>query len=196
MQPHRYPLKSAQALPHFAKTLAYADSTISEKFQTMSTKGQFFSLAPEGLDDEIVLNFDGCVMPAFPKIPSNDGKYLISEITTLTFDLASVILQRAQRMKSPTLYLHEPYLKKDEPNTELSKALTAVGEHLFFMKPIRSVSAGELEDKIHNYSVTWHSLAILVDKKEPEPNLELLLSDAVLITVGAYKGESYLYWTT
>jgi hypothetical protein len=194
MEAQSYSLNISQVLPHFAETLAYVDSSWAEKFKNIATKGTFFSLASRGLKNEVVLEFDNSMLPPSPKIPSGDGKYLVSEIKNLKFNLASIILQHASSLKSPVLYLHEPYLKKDEPNTKLSKALTVVGDHLFFIKPLKMITPEELEDRIHNYSVTWHSLAILVDQKELETSIDSLLSHALLIAVGAYKGESHLYW--
>jgi len=189
-----YPLKPSDALSRFIETLAYADRDFAEAFRDQSMKGSFFSLAREGLTGETLLRFDASMMPPSPKIPAGHGEYLVSEVKCLNFDMATIILQRARVLKHPTLYLHEPYLKQNEPN-ELSKALTAVGDRLFFVKGLETVSAKELEDRIHNYSVAWHSLALLVDRKELEPTLDSLLSDAVLIAVGAYDGESHLYWT-
>jgi hypothetical protein len=195
MKSQSYPLTEAEAVKYFDKVLAYADAKFAEKFNKLAAKGDFFSLAPTRLDKATVVQFDSPVMPKAPQVPSGDGKYLVSEIKNLNADLAQLVLRRAQNLQHPTIYLHEPYLTKDEPNDELSKNLTAVENRLFFVQPLKSVSAEELQDKIHNYSVTWHSLLILVDQKNIEKSLNSLLSDAALIAVGAYKGESHLYWT-
>jgi hypothetical protein len=194
MKSRSYSLNSSNALSYFTETLAHVDREFSEAFRNEFVKGGFLSLAREGMTEEALLRFGSGLMPPSPKTPTADGKYLVSEVKTLVLDMAKIILERARELRNPTLYLHEPYLKQNEPNTELSQALTAVDGRLFFVQALESVTPEELEERIYNYSVPWHSLALLVDRKELEPDLSSLMSDAVLIAVGAYDGESHLYW--
>ena len=88
--------------------------------------------------------------------------------------------------------LHEPYLTLNDPS-EITRELTKIDSALYKLLLPTDVQNADLVREIGRFTVSWHALVILLKHQEPH-EITHIIQSAKLMAVGAYKGESYVYW--
>ena len=88
--------------------------------------------------------------------------------------------------------LHEPYLTLNDPS-EIARELTKIDSALYKQLLPADVQDADLVREIGRFTVSWHALVILLEHQEPL-EIKHIIQSAKVMAVGAYKGESYVYW--
>jgi hypothetical protein len=185
-------LPEAETLPHFVGTMEGYGQSLVKQFRSVAPAGDFWAIAPPQAPLERLLQFRTGGL--FPPGPSHrQGGYVLTQVPTHDAELALVMERYAAEIRYPRLLLHEPYLKKDEPKSEIAKSLREIDGTLFKVVDPGTMTSNELAEDIARFHVPWHALSILVDRQRLSSSLKTVAASK-LIAVGAYDQESYLYW--
>lgn len=178
------------AIQYFLQVLkcgGVADTDLSDRHLS---QGTFYAIAPNDTDDHRLVEFElGGILPAEPKVP--DGSYLIQRVPNTVPIAASIASKELSSMSDPVLWIHEPLLTEQEviakhlPYQRIGKEL-----YLLFDKGAET----QAMDLIQRSLLSWHFLGVITDRLGQVHSVEQLIQCARLILVGAYDGESFLYW--
>jgi hypothetical protein len=179
------------AIAHFMSALETGGEGAREQFITVAEQGDFFALGPEDATQDRLKRFrTGGLFPhgtAYER-----GKYRVVEVPYHADRLASVIWEHARHLHHPMVLLHEPYLTENDKTPKLLE-LTKIDDALYKVLPGSDPRSIDLVTEIHRFTVSWHALVILTEHEEPL-GIRRIVDSAKLVAVGAYKGESYVYW--
>ncbi len=184
-------LNRNDAISHFRLTLETAGTGAQEQFLRVSDSGDFFALAPKGQTEDRLRQFQAGGLFPLGKL-YKQGEYTIREVTYHADALAPLVKRHAKKLRRPIVLLHEPYLTERD-NTEIVRELTKIDSALYKVVLPDEVATADLARDIGRFTVSWHTLVILTEREE-SLQIEGIMRDAMLVAVGAYKGESYIYW--
>jgi hypothetical protein len=181
----------AQVISHFTSTLETANRSLADHFVGCAKFGTFWSIAPVDTPQDRLTQFRrGNLLPAGNRY-SLPG-FLITEVENCAFEFASLIKRKSVQIKMPRLFLHEPYLTTSD-NSTIAKELTELNFGLFKIAKIKSVPIKSIKENIAKFTVSWHALFMVASRMDYQ-SAQQLISSSEIIGVGAYDGESYLYW--
>lgn len=150
-----------------------------------------FALAPDGIDSGQLLDFiHGGILKSMPKI--SDGRTLIQHIPSTIDIAAEIVCKQLTLSRQPTLWLHEVLLTEDElgvrdlPHVSVDKAIYLVFSGSF--------DVSRVAELIRYSQQSWHFLAIVVDGTDTPNSVSELIRAAKFFLIGAYDGESFLYF--
>jgi hypothetical protein len=187
--PHR--LHGREVIAHFLSTVETGGEGAREHFIKVMDQGDFFALAPEGATEDRLNQFrTGGLFPhgtAYER-----GKYRIVEVPYHADMLVPIVQEHARNLQHPMVLLHEPYLTEEDKTPNLLE-LKKIDDALYKVLPADQARSVDLVTEIHCFTVSWHALVILTEQEEPL-RIRRIVDNAKLVAVGAYKGESYVYW--
>lgn len=184
-------LHGREVIAHFLSTLETGGGGAQEHFAKVTDRGQFFALAPEDATEDRLKQFGtGGLFP--PGTAYHQGKYRLVQVSKHGDMLVPIIWEHAGKLAHPMVLLHEPYLTEKDKTPKLLE-LTKIDGGLYKVLPTDQARNVDLVTEIHRFTVSWHALVILTEHEEPL-GIQRILDTAKLVAVGAYKGESYVYW--
>ena len=171
------------------KTGGVLDSNLVDRHLS---QGTFYAIAPDGTDDQRLAKFEvgGILLPE-PKIHS--GAYVVQAVPTTLPIATSITSKEMAGSDDPVLWIHEPLLTEDEV---VAKRLPyqKVGKDLYLVFDRGAGVEVRIKELIQRSLLSWHFLAFLTNGLHQVQSVENLVQCAKLIVVGAYDGESFLYW--
>jgi hypothetical protein len=183
-------LPQEPAIQYLLQVLKNGGVTDTNAVDTQLGQGVCHAIAPNSVDGQRLVEFElGGILPTEPKVPS--GEYLIQAVPNTASIAASIVSKELLDMNDPVLWIHEPLLIEKEviakhlPYQRISKEL-----YLLFDKGAETPT----KELIQRSLLSWHFLAIVTDRLKQVESVEYLIQCAKLILVGAYDGESFLYW--
>jgi len=185
-------IHGGEVIAHFLSTLETGGEGAQEHFIGVADQGDFFALGPEDATQDRLKQFHtGGLFPhgtAYER-----GKYRIVEVPYHADMLVPIVRKHARNLRHPMVLLHEPYLtEKDKTPTLLE--LTKIDNALYKVLPASQARSRDLVTEIHRFTVSWHALVLLIEHDEEPLRIRRIVDSAKLVAVGAYKGESYVYW--
>ncbi len=196
-----YPLEYEDAITHFLEVADADGQGLSSVMQAYLEGGRFFALAPSGVPHSRLKKFrSGCLLPPdaertfLPRFEDVTGRRLVAvPVGDLADEMAKIICRSSKQYPTVTTFIREPYLRPSDRSERLSE-LVPVGRALYKPIALKECSPADLTNDIRNFQVSWSFLLILSAVDIHEGDLDAILANAILISVGAYDGESYLYW--
>jgi hypothetical protein len=185
-------ISGSDVVSHFLSTMDTAGDRVKEHFGALADAGDFYSLAPRDVAKDRLKQFRaGGVFPAGPSY--SVGKHLVREVPNHSEELALVVEHHAATLQNPIVLLHEPYLTPMD-KSEIAHELIRIDGAFYKIVRLRQAPAANLAQDIGRFTVSWHALIILADDANDTFELARIVQSAKLIAVGAYDGESYVYW--
>jgi hypothetical protein len=154
-------------------------------------QGSFFVLAPVGTDESRLRRLNtGRLLPVVEVI--RRGGYILERVASTAGFLAQIIYDEFHNGKF-SVFIREPYLKPGD-RSEILNELSFVGDSKYKIIDVRLTDEVSLTEAIKLFTVSWSFLLIVAAHSGRCKNASELVSEAILIAVNAYDGESYLYW--
>lgn len=185
-------LASADVAGYFLATLELGGDLATDHFRTVMDSGDFFALAPEGESIGRLRQFSTGGLLEFGE-RRESGSFVLRNVPNLADAMAATILDYAEKIDNPIVLLHEPYLQINDAS-EITRELSVIGSALYKAIALDTSPDIDLAQQIRRFSVSWHALFIL-SASQNRIDLKEIIENAVLIGVGAYDGESYIYWS-
>jgi hypothetical protein len=186
-----YSLAGEDIVHYFLSVLMQSEKEVPSELEAMLSMGRFFVLAPQGMDEIRLKQLRmGGVVPSGPRV--RIGEHILTKTGNLADALANTILKKYLG-RDCVVFIREPYLKLSD-KSDIVKELSPVDSELFKIMKMDDLNESVLGEAIRRFTVVW-SFLLMVSKPSPkEDHIADLISAASLIAVGAYDGESYLFW--
>lgn len=186
-------ISGSDVISYFLSTMETGGDQVAERFRALAGIGDFYSLAPPGVAEERLTQFrTGGLFPAEPSYTI--GSHQVREVPNHSAELARVVEQRVATLQNPVVLLHEPYLTPSNEKSRIARELIGIAGAFYKVIRLRPSASVNLAQEIGRFTVSWHALIILADDASVPLELSQAMRSADLVAVGAYDGESYVYW--
>jgi hypothetical protein len=183
-------LPAKPAIQYFLQTLKCGGVADTDLADRLLSQGACYAIAPNNIDDQRLVGFElGGILPAEPKV--FHGSYLIQPTPNTARIAASIASKELSSMSTPMLWIHEPLLTEKEVVAK-NLPYQRIGKELYLLFDKRAET--QTMELIQQSLLSWHFLAVVTDGSVQIKSVEQLVLYARLILVGAYDGESFLYW--
>jgi hypothetical protein len=190
------PLPFSSAQDYVAACLKGVDGELASTF-LQRAGGKFYSIAPVNAAGSDYTDFKhgGFVKAGEHQEVDN---FIVQKLSQAPAEYLAAIVKRYVAEKNNSVAIvHEPYLRPGD-ETPLANSLQSIGSNYFKLFNVRGMSSESLTTEILNHTVSWSFLLLLLkdipDFSPGEAQYKRVASDAWFIAVGAYDGESYVYW--
>jgi hypothetical protein len=186
-----YPIAGEDIVQHFVGTFEADGQHVPRQLFNVVRQGSFFALAPTGTHERRLRRLNsGRLLPVTEVI--RQGGYLLERVGSSAGFLAQIICDEFRDSKF-TIFIREPYLRPGS-RSEILNELSFVGDRLYKIINAGLTDETSLAEAIKRFTVSWSFLLIVVAYSDRWKSVSELVSEAILIVVNAYDGESYLYW--
>jgi hypothetical protein len=181
------------ALEYFRGVLEMAGLTGQTAIADRLRLGRFYAIAPAGTGLTKLLKFkEAGLLPDLPIYQSET--HVIQAVDTTLAQAARIVNETIERHADSVLWIHEPMLTQIEL-MDRSRPARRLGEQLYLVYPTGCPHPRSTEDLLRYSLLSWHFLGFLVPTRHSAQSTEDLVRSAKLMIVGAYDGESFVYWS-
>jgi len=187
--PHELP--GAHAIAYFASIFEANGKPAPANLADVLRGGKIFALAPEDICDARLLQFTTGGLAPIPE-EKRSSEYVFQKIGNWAEYLAKEVCSHL-RAKRFSIFIREPYLQVGGKSKIISE-LSFVADGLYKIIGTDIIEQGALTAEIRKFTVPWSFLLIVAPRSSGYNDIDEMVAVADLIAVGAYDGESYLYW--
>lgn len=198
---NKYKLDYDLAWKYTQDTLDEANTLSSELLKIIPFEdGSFFTLLHDGANIERLYEFKaGIILPDQQLIVTeNNGSYSI--IPTIRDELSELMLKTIKFEDDLCFFFDDVTRSPKEKHIDLfdARGLFYVDES-YYMLNARNISKKLIIDCLNTSNAFWHSLCVLTKTYFSTKELDMkkiheICLNTQLIMVGAYDGESYIFW--
>lgn len=175
---------------YFNNCLAAVDQALCDEFSSV-TGGDFFAIVPQNSNERDVEAFQqGGVIKPSSRQKMNEWVLEEKDREPISLLVSSIVRHQVSG-GARYAYIHEPYLGADD-ESPLVEGLVKVGKRYYKIIDVAEKSA-QLAQEILNYTVSW-GFTLLMHPSAVCLKPEDLVRESKFIAIGAYDGESYIYW--
>lgn len=187
---HRF--REAEPVEYFLGVLATAGAGDESFCRGELRHGDFSALVPRGTPEQRVLDFaQGGLLLASP--PQKVGAAMVQEVPAPVSTISSLLAAKSRSLTAPVLWLHEPILHEHEVKSRNLPCQKIDGQlYLAYEEGIQMDD--KISELIRSSMLSWHFLAFVTDRVHHVRTVPELVAAARMVVVGAYDGESILFW--
>jgi hypothetical protein len=187
------PIPSAPALAYFFRTLQIGGGQPSRLNSILLGDGEFYAITPANVDENKLCKFEvGGLLAAPPK--QRVGDQTIQSVPNTISAASLIIAHDLIGLADSTIWVHEALMTEREIAANKNLIYRKIGEHLYIIYQGELTSPTRIE-KLLSYSLlSWHFLAFVTAGFDSAKTVDELVEHSSRILVGAYDGESFLYW--
>lgn len=186
---------SSMILPHepaanyFSQVLAVGGIGNPALVEPRLRDGTFYAIVPERVEVKRAEQFSvGGLLPSRPAVSM--GRYQVQPVSTAVAAAASIARGVISKTEDPALWIHEAQLNESEVRAR-NVPFRTLGSQLYLVEnPLHA----DVEEMFRYSNLSWHFLAFVTNSSTGITSIDQLMQRASLILVGAYDGESFLYW--
>ncbi len=200
----RYELNFEQTMPFVKDRLENVNTLCSKLLKQVEfRKGSFFTLLTEGSHLEHLHKFEYYILPQNEEITSADGRSTYSETPSVDNELATLIGDKLQSRDKVCIFddVVDTYDPNDDNGHLFEECGYFIDNEIYFILTPTTATQKLIKNCMFASREIWHSLYVLASspshitgKRLDEQYLDELVSNVELMMIGAYDGESYVFW--
>lgn len=154
--------------------------------------GGFGAVAPTNLSAHRVKQFStGGLLDAGAR--ERVGRARVQAVPTSVASASALVANRMPQFNDPIVWVHEPLLQQSEISAAPTRC-QSIGGHLYLVYEDNLCSSERIAEIIAYSMLSWHFLAFVTDGIHAVRSASDLAAHAQMMLVGAYDGESVLFW--